>query len=272
MSGAWELPTPDDLHDAKPEWLFRLLDKISETQKLATLMIIWRIWYARNEITHKKPPVPIEASRRFLSSYITSLLAIKHHPDADHVKGKQVIVAANYVPQTIHEITLKPRWDAPNVAHAKLNIDGVFVKEDGSAGAGMILRDHEGAVIFVATRVLFNCADALEAEMAAMDKGLRLALHWSNVPLVVETDCAKLLQLIQSRDVDRSRYTYRVSEIRMILAHERNISLAKISRHANAASHTLAFMGRVQQRTACWLRNFPEEIASIGKSECNHLV
>lgn len=89
---------------------------------------------------------------------------------------------------------------------------------------------------------------------------------------MVETDCAELMQLIQSRDVDRLRYAYRVSEIRMILAHERNISLAKISRHANAASHTLACMGRVQQRTACWLRNFPDEIASIVNSECNHLA
>lgn len=94
------------------------------------------------------------------------------------MKGKQVIVATDYVPQTTHVLTPKPRWDVPDAAHAKLNVDGAFVKEDGSVGAGMILRDHEGAVIFAATHVLFNCADALEAEMAVMDEGLRLALHW----------------------------------------------------------------------------------------------
>ena len=104
----------------------------------------------------------------------------------------------------------------------------------------MILRDHKGTVIFAAIRMLFNCVDALEAEAAAMDEGLRLALHWTNSPLVVEMDCAELLQMIQSRDVDRSRYVHRIREIRKILTHERNISLAKISRHANKASHTLA--------------------------------
>lgn len=46
MRETWELPTPEDLHDTEQEWLFRLLDKISETQKLATLMIMWRIWFA----------------------------------------------------------------------------------------------------------------------------------------------------------------------------------------------------------------------------------
>ena len=120
------------------------------------------------------------------------------------------------------------------------------------------------------TRMLFNYVDALEAEAAAMDEGLRLYLHWTNSPLVVETDCAELLKMVQSKDVERSRYANQVNEIRRILAHERNISLDKISRHANVASHTLACMGRSQQRTACWLRNSPMEIASIFISECKH--
>ena len=134
----------------------------------------------------------------------------------------------------------------------------------------MILRDHEGAVIFAATRVLFNCGDPLEAKMAAMDEGLRLALDWSNLSLVVETDCTELLKMVQSKDVERLRYANQVNEIRRILAHERNISLAKISRHANVASHTLACMGRSQQRTTCWLRNSPVEIVSIVISEYKH--
>ena len=77
------------------------------------------------------------------------------------------------------------------------------MKEDGSAGAGMILRDHEGAVIFNATRVLFNCGDPLEAEMAALEEGLRLALHWSDLPLIVELDCVELLQMVQAKEMNR---------------------------------------------------------------------
>ena len=69
---------------------------------------------------------------------------------------------------------------APDVNYIKLYVDGAFVKEDGTTGAGMILRDHEGAVIFTVTRVLFNCAGPLEAEMAVIDVGLGLALHWSS--------------------------------------------------------------------------------------------
>lgn len=91
------------------------------------------------------------------------------------------------------------------------------------ARAGMLLRDHEGAVLFPATHMLFNCGDALETEMTAMEEGPRLALHWSNQLLVVETNCVELLQMVHARCVDRSRYVYQLSEIRRIPTHEETL-------------------------------------------------
>ena len=88
MHETWELPTQEMLRDAEPDWIFRLLGNLTETQKLASLMIMWRIWYARNEITHHKPPVPFEASRWFLTSYIISLIAIKQYLEVELVKAK----------------------------------------------------------------------------------------------------------------------------------------------------------------------------------------
>ena len=134
MRDYWDLPTIEDLCDAAPEWLFRLLDNLSDVQRLASLMIMWRIWYARNEITHNKPPVPIEASRRFLTSYITSLLAIQQHPEADLTKGKQVIDLSGSMPKSTHAITVAPRWEAPDANHAKLNIDGALSRKMARLG------------------------------------------------------------------------------------------------------------------------------------------
>jgi hypothetical protein len=59
------------------------------------LMLFWRIWHAHNEMTHDKPYPPIESSRRFLVSYLNSLLLIKQFPDADITKGKMVLEQAS---------------------------------------------------------------------------------------------------------------------------------------------------------------------------------
>ena len=47
------------------------------------------------------------------------------------------------------------------------------------AGIGIIARDSEHQVIFMAWRVLFRCQDALEAEARACLEGLRLSAQWS---------------------------------------------------------------------------------------------
>ena len=73
------------------EWLFTLLEPLDKTTRMIVLMIMWRTWHVRNEITHEKRPPPTESSRRFLHGYISSLLCLKQYPNGDVVKGKMVI-------------------------------------------------------------------------------------------------------------------------------------------------------------------------------------
>lgn len=50
---------------------------------------------------------------------------------------------------------------------------------------------------------------------------------------------------------------------------ERDISVIKVSREANMASHELAKLGLVKHRTAVWLMDFPSEIAEAIAHDCN---
>jgi hypothetical protein len=56
----------------------------------------------------------------------------------------------------------KKTWKAPLMGQAKLNVDGAY-SIDGGAGIGMLLRDHQGAIIMAACRELQHCRDATEA-------------------------------------------------------------------------------------------------------------
>ena len=42
----------------------------------------------RNEITRHKPAPPVEASKRFLQSYVSYLLNLQHYSTVELVKGK----------------------------------------------------------------------------------------------------------------------------------------------------------------------------------------
>ena len=160
---------------------------------------------------------------------------------------------------------IRKRWSRPELGSAKLNVDGSFAP-DGRSGAGMVLRDYR-EVVFAACRRIDFCTDATEAELAAIEEGISLALHWTPLKLIMETDCAEALELIRESTPNTSSYAFRISKIRDLIK-EREIGLAKISRDANAVSHELAKIGRVQARTAFWLSDLPQEIAAAVSNGC----
>ena len=94
------------------------------------------------------------------------------------IKGKQPVLTGS-VSNSVGAVPEKPpnkHWELPPIDWVKLNCDGLVKLEDGSAGAGMVLRDENGHIIFSACRQLLNCSDPLEAEAMACEEGLRLAM------------------------------------------------------------------------------------------------
>ena len=134
----------------------------------------------------------------------------------------------------------------------------------------MILRDHEGQVIFAACRWLFDCEGPLEAELAACEEGLRLALHWSQAPLQVETDCAEIITLVKAGRGDRSRNMHQVTEI-VHLLNECHTEIHKIINHGqNKAGHVMAAIGRTQLLGLNMLA--PQEIIIMITDDCKTVI
>jgi ribonuclease HI len=75
---------------------------------------------------------------------------------------------------------------------------------EGVGGAGMVLRNSEGEIIFSSCWYLGTCSCALQAELAAMMEGIALAKQWSNLPVIVETDASWVIRLVSSREGDIS--------------------------------------------------------------------
>lgn len=141
MSEVWRLPMVDEIQNTGKEWLLHLACNLPVAERAMLLMTLWRIWHVRNELVHDKQAPSIEASRRFLVSYLDSLLAIAHHPEDASAKGKcgvdygssRVCVAiVSPYPETI-----KLAWKPPPAGWCKLNVDGSYDMASGTGGAGI---------------------------------------------------------------------------------------------------------------------------------------
>jgi hypothetical protein len=205
MQEVWELPSIDAIQNTGKEWLLRLLNQISENQQANLLMLLWRIWHAHNEI---KPCPTIESSRRFLVSYLESLLLTKQFPEADIAKGKMVLEpqAGFKRRKQSTEHVEKAKWVAPDPGVAKLNTDGAYTSTQ--AGIGMILRDDQGGVIMAACRTLEGCLDATKAELATIEEGLKLAMQWYPSKFSLETDSTDAAELIKQNTPNASAYAF----------------------------------------------------------------
>ena len=82
------------------------------------------------------------------------------------IKGKLPMARDTPVEQRVTASSLP--WPKQPADWAALSVDEAFSPSDGSAAAGMILRRQDGSVIFAVYRCIFNCNDALEAELHAI--------------------------------------------------------------------------------------------------------
>ena len=78
MASDWPLPEIDDVRSTGPEWLFTLLEPLSDNIRMVALMTMWRVWYVRNKLTHGKPAP--RRKHRVVSYMGIYKLALVHSP------------------------------------------------------------------------------------------------------------------------------------------------------------------------------------------------
>lgn len=137
----------------------------------------------------------------------------------------------------------------------KLNVDGSFEERDGKGGIGAVLMDGAGKVIFVACGKLDRCGEPLEAEILACREGICMALQWTLLPVLVETDCHEAMNLIRSKQRVLSEMGFLVEEVQSLVTGRRDIKLTKVRCDRNIVSHFLANKGISESLTAFWPDN-----------------
>ncbi|XBI67421.1 hypothetical protein VPH35_046779 [Triticum aestivum] len=231
-----------------------------------TIMLIWQIWSLRSDLTHGKEAPPLSATSDYLQSYMNSLNLCSRFSMEEILKGKMPRVQE--APHVVPRPSTPLAWPRPPAEFAALSVDGAFMQEDGSAAAGMILLRQDGSVIFAAYRCIFNCNDALEAELHAIMQGMALVVQHCSMPIVVQSDSASALAALTGESLTRSAYGHLVTEIKHHME-TREFVPSKIKREQNRVAHQLALYSRTEFTTVVWLGRSPPCIEDLVPLDCN---
>lgn len=143
--------------------------------------------------------------------------------------------------------------------------------DDGLASAGMNLRRHDGSVLFAAYRFIFNCNDALEAELHALMQGMALAIQHSEGSIIVQSDSSEALSCLYDNRISRSAYGHLVAEIEEHMLVREFIS-QKLLREQNRVADRLALYSRSERDTAVWLGQGTPCIEQLLSLDCNPII
>jgi ribonuclease HI len=223
-----------------------------------------------NNITHQEGPTSIPEAVHALCSMQATLAGILTGEDGPNGKGTapcSLSVKKKKNKTVVEEQERKSKWEPPPVGWVKFNVDGSFVQQSGEAGIGVIARDSSVQVILTARRVLFRCQGAVEAEVRACREGFRLAAQWTQGPVIIESDCARIVQAMKERE-DRSAISFILMEAKVQARLLPEWRVAKVRRECNLVANDLAQLAKRSMHTAVWLGRAPACVESTVANDC----
>jgi hypothetical protein len=148
------------------------------------------------------------------------------------------------------------------VGRLKLNFDGSSKRASRRASIGGVYRDHEGGfVLGYAERI--GKATSSVAELAALRRGLELALEngWLNIS--IEGDAKTVVDVVRKRAAVRAEEDLRQCEeiaALLPLLDDGDMAVSHVCRAGNRVAHGFAKLGHGVGRPRVWRGVPPEEV------------
>ncbi|CAL1355748.1 unnamed protein product [Linum trigynum] len=260
----WMRTVPADQHQAffsmdLDLWLATNLQKtdryVEDTPWNAFFSIaIWNLWKNRNEGAFRgiektlSPPSLVQAIRIKAGIWYKAWTAPRD--------------SLGHRSAPTQRVTKDISWIPPPLGWCKLNVDGAANGTHGPAGAGGILRDHQGRWRrgFI---VNMGTCSAIQAELWGIFHGLGLAWQNGSRTLIVETDSQLALQLIEKRKDPVHPLATLLTAIRRRLAQDWVVRLCHTYREGNRVADWLSKHSLVYPYGKYELDTPPEALQAI---------
>ncbi|KAJ4722049.1 Ribonuclease H-like domain containing protein [Melia azedarach] len=185
-----------------------MADQLTKSELELLIMISWSIWHSRNSFIYggdcTEPRRICTKAEAMLEEFQSACLVTP--------QAQKPCIAPR--PTT---------WVPPRSGWFKLNVDAAIKVAAGCAGLGAIVRNEEGKVLVAAVyrRIFFG--DVEYAEVEVILNGLKLAMEAGLTPLIVESDCLNVVNLILKHIITRGEIEFILSYIRSLVAGQKQI-------------------------------------------------
>jgi len=142
------------------------------------------------------------------------------------------------------KLHIKVRWHKPPIGWFKLNIDVGFHKDMQKCGPGGVIKNAKGDWIVGYNKFAY-ANGCLQAEIKALQEGLKTAHEWGLFLLQIETDSTEVILSIQQGN---NLYSNIIQKCRLLMHQQTHVTLQHEFRQGNKTAHQLAYMGIANTR------------------------
>ncbi|KAG8380419.1 hypothetical protein BUALT_Bualt06G0013400 [Buddleja alternifolia] len=207
------------------------------------ILILWYIWIAQNNRKHENIPFSSDSIIRQILDHMKMINRNKLWKIIHWIGDRNVahlwhisLEFPSHVPKA-----LSVYWTNPNPNWIKLNTNGASWGNLGQAGAGGLVRDHKGKVLFAFCEPL-GMVSNMTAELAPLDRGLQLCIEKGYQKVGIELDALSVIHILCSIYKGAWRFQNMLQSIRNSLR-LLETTLSHIYCEGNKAADLLANQG-----------------------------
>ncbi|KAL5742431.1 hypothetical protein ACOSP7_029163 [Xanthoceras sorbifolium] len=157
-------------------------------------------------------------------------------------------------------------WSPPSVGF-KINVDAAIDSSRKCFGVGIVIRDCQGDLIFVAA-MFFDLLFGIEAaELTGILLGIRWALSLNLALVVVDFDALNMVRLCAGLSFTCSDLDNIVQDIHFLLEMYSWLSIAFVPRLGNNVAHCVVKWAVWNSSSCCWASSFPDWLLKLVKRE-----
>ena len=209
-------------------------------------MVLWTIWYRRNQIRVKNEDYPIS------QVVLNAFQALEDFKRANHVAPTQIATISS--PQT--------RWSPPPSNYLKVNFDGATFKDIGKAGLGVVIRGSHGQVIASPSEQVNPpvSSDMVEAQAAA--RVMSFVVEIGCPSFILEGDSESMIKTLNSEEDNLSPFEHILTAAKKI-TDTTSISFSHVPKVGNSVIHNLTKHARDVNSYLVWMEDVPPHLYSV---------